>query len=189
MADCSTRQGSKQHFCRLGVSLAPNNSSICSAANCFTSSTVRPQVHSVNSEADAWLMQQPSPANQASSILPPPARSPAPCAPRRRTADCRPRGRGWPAGKVRDETALRSARECDLDRSRRLDGIGSDRLAWHPIGTGIGEAEPRAASMRSVRIEPATRGRRLDYSGNRPRSILGKSPLQALRNATRSCLS
>ena len=39
MADCSTRHDSRQHFCRLGVSLAPNRSSMSSAVNCLTSST------------------------------------------------------------------------------------------------------------------------------------------------------
>ena len=61
MADCNTRQQSRQHFCRLAVSRAPNNSSMSSAVNCLTSSTRFPSNFSTSIEAAAWLMQQPSP--------------------------------------------------------------------------------------------------------------------------------
>ena len=62
MAACNTRQGSRQHFCRLGVSRAPNSSSMSAAVNFLTSSTRLPSNFSTIIEAAAWLMQQPSPS-------------------------------------------------------------------------------------------------------------------------------
>ena len=71
MADCSTRQGSRQHFCRLGVRRTPNSSSMSLAVNFLTSSTVRPSNFSAIIEAAAWLMQQPSPSKKTSRRVPP----------------------------------------------------------------------------------------------------------------------
>ena len=70
MADCKTRQGSRQHFCRLGVRRTPNRSSMSLAVNVLTSSIVRPSNFSTIIEAAAWLMQQPSPSKKTSRRVP-----------------------------------------------------------------------------------------------------------------------
>ncbi len=66
-AACTTRQDSRQHFWRLGVSRAPNKANMSWAVNCLRSSTVMPSIFSISIDAEAWLMQQPSPSNQADS--------------------------------------------------------------------------------------------------------------------------
>src|SRR5690606_30742243 len=69
-ACCTTRHESKQHFCRFGVKRAWNSSSICWALKFLISSTVLPSMFSISIDADAWLMQQPSPSNHACLTTP-----------------------------------------------------------------------------------------------------------------------
>ena len=71
MADCNTRQGSRQHFCRFGVRRTPNSCNMSLAVNFLTSSIVRPSNFSAIIEAAAWLMQQPSPSKNTSRRAPP----------------------------------------------------------------------------------------------------------------------
>ena len=91
-AACSTRHDSRQHFWRLGVSRAPNSSQhVLGREALDIVHRAGPRCARISIEAAAWLMQQPSPSNQACRIRAGVAHLQLDVDRSRRTGDCRPR--------------------------------------------------------------------------------------------------
>ena len=142
MAACNTRHDSRQHFCRLGVSRAPNRSSMSLAVNCLTSST-RLAVELLDQHRGRRLADAAAVAVEVDLLERALGRrSAVPCGPRRRTADCRPRARACSADTARDGTDPRSGRGYApgrvLLRQQAWSKMEKAQATIHPFSVGCG---------------------------------------------------